>query len=317
MAVAAKSKVTVLGINGHIGHHAAVAFVAAGWEVTGFGRSNKHPIPGMKFITGDADSVAEMRAAIRDTEVVVNALNLPYDKWFGGALEAQTARVIEAMGKTGKTMLYPGNIYNFAASLRDVTPDAPQHPETPRGAVRVRIETLLRQASARGDLQAIIIRAGDFYAPNNTGDWFDQGIFREKGKIAAPGDLSIGHSWAYLPDLGEAFEKLAWHRKELAAFENFHFAGHFVTSGELLAAVQQAAPVKLKVTAFPWTLLKLIGLFSPIMREVVKMRYLWQNAMRLSDERLDALLGPDFGTPYQEAINAVVAPFFAGDRKAA
>ena len=51
------AKVTILGINGHIGHHAAKAFVAAGWEVTGFGRSNKHPVPGVRFVQGDADSV--------------------------------------------------------------------------------------------------------------------------------------------------------------------------------------------------------------------------------------------------------------------
>ena len=35
------NKVTILGINGHIGHHAAKAFVAAGWQVTGLGRSSR------------------------------------------------------------------------------------------------------------------------------------------------------------------------------------------------------------------------------------------------------------------------------------
>lgn len=72
-----KGKVTVLGINGHIGQHAARAFVAAGWEVSGFGRSNKQPIEGVRFIKGDAENVAEMAAAVADAEVVVNALNLP------------------------------------------------------------------------------------------------------------------------------------------------------------------------------------------------------------------------------------------------
>jgi len=311
MTIAAENKVTVLGINGHIGHHAAAAFAAAGWDVVGMGRSNKHPIAGVQFVQGDAESVEDMRRAIGDAKVIVNALNLPYDKWFGGAMEAQTARVIEAMGTGGKTLLYPGNIYNFAASLRDVTPDAPQQPERPRGEIRVRAEGMLKAAAMRGDMQVIIVRAGDFFAPGNHGDWFDQGILAQKGKVSAPSDLAVGHSWAYLPDLGRAFEKLAWHRHELAAFENFHFAGHFVTSGEVVAAIQKAAPKPLKVTAFPWLLLSMIGLFSPIMREVGKMRYLWQNPMRLKDDRLDALLGPDFATPYEEAIAATVAPFFA------
>ena len=61
----------------------------------------------------------------------------------------------------------------------------------------------------------------------------------------------------------------------------------------------------------------MIGRFSPVMREVGKMRYLWQNPMRLTDPRLDDLLGPDFGTPYQQAINATVAPFFKSHGKGA
>src|SRR5688572_27790956 len=117
------NKVTILGINGHIGHHAAQAFVAAGWDVTGMGRSNKQPIPSVTFIKGDAGSIDDMRRAIGDTDVVFNALNLPYHQWDKGRKEAQTERVIAAMGKTGKTLLFPSNIYNYAASDRVVTPD--------------------------------------------------------------------------------------------------------------------------------------------------------------------------------------------------
>ena len=301
--------VTVLGINGHNGQAAARAFADAGWTVRGMGRSDKHRMAGVEFVKGDAESVDDMRRAIGDSAVVVNALNLPYDKWFGGAMEAQTARVIEAMGKSGRTMLYPGNIYNYAASLREVTPDARQVPERPRGEIRVRCEAMLRAAAERGDMQVLIIRAGDFFGRGVAG-WFDQGILAQKGKVAAPSDLTIGHSWAYLPDLGRAFELLATRRSEFGPFENFHFAGHFVTSGQLVAAVQKVAPMPLKVTGFPWAMLGVIGLFSPMMREVSKMRYLWQNPMRLTDRRLDALLGPDFGTPFEAAIATTVAPFF-------
>jgi hypothetical protein len=58
-------------------------------------------------------------------------------------------------------------------------------------------------------------------------------------------------------------------------------------------------------------MLRLLGLFMPVIREVVKMRYLWENPMQLEDTRLDALLEPGFGTPFAEAVAATVAPFFA------
>ncbi len=317
--MSSRGKVTILGINGHIGHHVARAFVAAGWEVTGFGRADRHPVEGVRFVPGDAESIADMAAAIGDSEVVVNALNLPYHQWDKGRMEAQVARVIAALGTSGKTLLFPGNIYNYGADNRVLTPDLPQQPPTPRGEIRKRVEGMLKDASGRGDIQAIILRAGDFYGPESTGDWFDLVILREaaKGKAAIPGKPGTGHSWAYLPDLGRAFEKLAWHRKQLGGFENFHFAGNYVTPEQLSATLVAAAPAGLKVSHFPWLLVTLMGLASPVMREVAKMGYLWQNPMELRYARLDAILGPDFGTPFAEAVAATVGPYFAGAAKAA
>jgi nucleoside-diphosphate-sugar epimerase len=312
-------KVIVIGINGHVGHHIAKAFVTAGWDVAGFGRSNKQPIAGVRFIKGDAEDVEAMREAIGDTEVVVNALNLPYHQWDQGRMEAQNAGVIAALGTSGKTLLFPGNIYNYAATDRVVTPDLKQRPQTPRGEIRVRVEALYEAAAKRGDIQAIILRAGDFYGPESTSDWFDLAMLREakKGKFAMMGARAVGHSWAYLPDLGRAFEKLAWHRGEFGAFENFHFAGNYVTPEQMAEAAQAAAPIKLKLGVFPRILFKAVGLVDPAMREVGKMGYLWENPMELRDTRLDAILGPDFATPFGEAVAATVGPFFAAEKLAA
>ena len=105
-----KRKVVILGVNGHIGSFTARAFAEAGWEVTGMARTDKHKLAGVRFVEGDSDTVEDMRRAIGDIDVVVNALNLPYDKWDKGRKEGQMARVLEAMGTSGKTMLFPGNI---------------------------------------------------------------------------------------------------------------------------------------------------------------------------------------------------------------
>lgn len=312
-------KVIVLGINGHVGHHIAKAFAAAGWDVAGFGRSNKQPVAGVRFIKGDAEDVAAMRAAIGDTDLVVNALNLPYHQWDKGRSEAQNERVIAALGTSGKTLLFPGNIYNYAATDRVVTPDLPQRPQTPRGEIRVRVEALYQAAARRGDIQVIVLRAGDFYGPESSSDWFDLVMLREagKGKFAMMGTPGVGHAWAYLPDVGRAFEKLAWHRGELGAYETFHFAGNFVTPEQLAQVAVAAAPVKLKVSVFPRFLITAMGLVDPVMREVGKMGYLWERPMELSDPRLDAILGPDFATPFDQAVAATVMPFFTEARQAA
>jgi hypothetical protein len=47
------------------------------------------------------------------------------------------------------------------------------------------------------------------------------------------------------------------------------------------------------------------------------MRYLWVNEMELVDPRLDAILGPDFGTPFEEAVAATVAELVGAKKVAA
>ena len=303
-----KGKVTVLGSNGHIGHAAVQAFQQAGWDVTAFGRSNRRPVQGVRFVAGDANELTAVQSAIADADVVVQALHLPYDKWGNGAAEAQLQVVIDAMGTSGKTLLFPGTIYNYRASDRKVTPQTRQEAEAPRGEIRIRLEKMLQAAANAGKFRTIILRAGDFYGPGNRGEWFEQAMLMDyaKGVIHHMGDLDLSHSWAYLPDLGDAFVALAEKRSEFATFENFHFAGNWVTHRQMMAAIQKAVPEKLKVTPLAWWMLGAIGLVIPMMRDIYRMRYLWRNEMEMSDPRLDAILGKYFGTPFEEAVAATV-----------
>lgn len=313
-----KGKVTVLGSNGHIGNAAMIAFRDAGWSVTGLGRTNRKPVSGTTFVAGDADDVEVVRAAIADADMVVHALHLRYDQWGNGRSERQLQVVIDALGNSGKTLLFPGTIYNYRAGDRTISPATRQSAEAPRGEIRIRLETLLRQASSAGKIQTIILRGGDFFGPGNRGEWFEAAMLMDvaKGKIYHMGGLTTRHSWAYLPDLSRAFVVLAEKREALGKFENFHFAGHWVSHGQVMGAVQMALPGKVAVSPLQWWMIRAVGLFNPVMRDIYRMRYLWVNEMELVDPRLDAILGPDFGTPFEEAVAATVEEL-VGAKKAA
>ena len=56
---------------------------------------------------------------------------------------------------------------------------------------------------------------------------------------------------------------------------------------------------------------------DPVIRDVARMRYLWDYEMALKDERLEALLGPGFNTPFREAIAATAARYFPAMKAAA
>ncbi|MBU1174782.1 MAG: hypothetical protein KKH72_05210 [Alphaproteobacteria bacterium] len=295
--------VTILGINGRIGHQAARAFLAAGWQVTGLGRADRTGLAGITFIAGDADSSADVARAAAPSEVVLDAVNLPYDKWDRGRFEMSLSARLAGLEGSGKTLLYPGNIYNYAAQTHVLTPGTAQHPARDKGEIRVRLEGMMQKASHHG-LKVVILRAPDFFGPGAKGTMFDLVMLKniEKGVLAYPGDPGIGHSWAYLPDLARAFVRLAEERQGLESFERFHFAGHFKTGHELRASAERGLGRKLELRQENWLVYRLIGLFVPIVREIVKMSYLWQNPHRLEDPRLDALLGPDFLTPFDEAL---------------
>jgi len=313
-----KGKVTVLGSNGHIGHATMIAFRDAGWIVTGLGRTNRRPVSGTTFVAGDADDIEVVRKAIAEADVVVHALHLRYDQWGNGRSERQLQVVIDALGDSGKTLLFPGTIYNYRASDRTVSPATRQSADAPRGDIRIQLETLLRKASVAEKFQTIILRGGDFYGPGNRGEWFEQAMLMDvgKGKLYHIADLNLRHSWAYLPDLARAFAVLAEKRESLGAFENFHFAGHWVSHGQMMAAIQTALPSPVKVAAFPWWGLGMVGLVNPVMRDLYRMRYLWRNEMELVDPRLDAMLGAGFPTPFEEAVAATVDELMT-ERKAA
>src|SRR5690606_858658 len=100
--IMSKGNVTILGSNGHIGHAAMLAFRGAGWSVTGFGRANRKPVDGTRFVQGDANDIGAVKKAIAEADVVVNGLHLRYDQWGNGRAEAQLQVVIDAMSGTGK-----------------------------------------------------------------------------------------------------------------------------------------------------------------------------------------------------------------------
>ncbi len=295
--------VTILGINGRIGQFAAKAFIEAGWNVLGFGRSNKTSFDGFTFVQGDAFNLSDVKTAIKDADVVVHALNLPYDKWEGEA-ERMNNVVIEAMKGTSKTLVFSANVYNFAANVAQMKPAGVQMPETAKGDIRKRLEDALKFGAQNHNFKAFMMRAGDFYGPGAEGSWFDLGFAMnfKKRQITLPCDGKTKHSWAYLPDLGRAFEKVAAKRDEFGAFENFHFHGNFVTGSEMVDAIQRVVPQPYKIVSVPWWLLATLGLFQPVMREVVKMRYLWKSPQELVDPKLDAILGDGFGTSFDRAV---------------
>ena len=303
------STVLILGAAGRLGQVLARAFADAGWQVRAQARK---PLPDalagharVRRVACDALDLVALRDAAQGAAVVVNALNPPYTEWDRLALPLADAGLAVARA-AGALLMYPGNVYNFGSALPPLlTPATPEQGNTPKA--RTRIEAEARLAAAH-DVDSVVIRAGDFFGGPGRGSWFDLGLASriDKGVFVYPGPLGLAHAWAYLPDLAQAFVRLAARRAQLCGPHRFHFAGHTVTGLQMHDAMEQAAGRPLKPGQLPWGLIRLASPFVASWRELLVMRYLWMRPHALVDAELERLTGPLPQTPLPQALRAAL-----------
>ena len=319
MQTAPSSRIAlVIGATGSFGGHAAAALQKRGWTIRALARDPdtarartgaQMPID---WIRGDAMNAADVAVAARGARLIVHAANPPgYKNWRGLAVPMLNATIAAAKAEHARVVL-PGNVYNYAPDAGPaISEDAPQAPATRKGRVRVEMEASLRQATTEG-ARALIIRAGDFFgpaAPNSCLTWLTT---RRGGRIRsayAPGPLDVGHAFAYLPDLAETMARLIDREDELADFEVFNFAGHWLPRGDDLgqAIRRVTGDPKLPIRPFPSPVIYALAPFMETFRELLEMRYLWRRPIGLDNSKLIRFLGEEPFTPLDRAVRAALA----------
>jgi nucleoside-diphosphate-sugar epimerase len=301
----------VLGATGGIGGEVATALRRHGWQVRALHRSRSGHESGVDWVRGDAMRPQDVMAAAAGAALIVHAVNPPgYRNWDRLVLPMLESTIAAARA-TGARILLPGNVYNYGPdAFPRLKEDSPQHPLTRKGAIRVEMERRLRAAADTG-VRSLVVRAADFFGPAAGNNWFSQGLVKPGRPVSAitlPGRPGVGHAWAYLPDLAEAMVRLVEQEDRLAAFDSFHFAGHWDADGMAMAAAIRRVTGKadLPLRRFPWLLARLASPFVTLFREIVEMRYLWQEPLALDNSRLVAVLGAEPQTPLDDAVRTTL-----------
>jgi nucleoside-diphosphate-sugar epimerase len=307
----------VLGAGGGIGGETARQLRAAGWQVKALKRGIVAEGPGadrLHWLRGDALRPADVLRAAEGCSLVVHAVNPPGYRDWDRLVMPMLDNTIAAASAQGALVVLPGTVYNYGPDAFPLlTEDAPQQPLTRKGAIRVRMEAALREFSARGG-RALVVRAGDYFGPHAGNSWFGQGMVRPGRPprfVLNPARRGAGHQWAYLPDVAATIVALVERRARLDAFATFHMAGHWDADGTGIA--QAIARTLLKhgaaaprILRFPWWLARLAARFDKTMREMLEMRYLWEQPVRMDNARLLAVLGAEPHTPLDIAVEATL-----------
>jgi nucleoside-diphosphate-sugar epimerase len=299
----------VLGATGGSGGEVARLLLKKGWTVRAL---HRHPEKqsrdtGFEWIKGDAMSRQDVLAAAAGVTVIVHAVNPPGYRNWGEVVLPMLDNTIAAAAAVGARIVLPGTVYNFGPdALPDPREDSPHHPLTRKGGIRAEMERRLRVAAENGT-PVIILRAGDFFGPQASNNWFSMGLVTAGKPVHAvtyPGRSGIGHQWAYLPDVAETMVRLIEKGDALERFAVFHMEGHWDADGtEMIAAIRQAVGRPgLGVKKFPWTVAWLLSPFVTLFREMQEMRYLWKTPVHLRNDKLVAVLGSEPHTPLDIAV---------------
>ena len=172
--------------------------------------------------------------------------------------------------------------------------DTPFAPCSRKGQLRARLDELTLEASRRGEIRVAILRASDFYGPGFEratlfGPHFYDRVVAGKSALCQ-GDADQPHSYSYGPDVAHAMIRLGqeedvfgrvWHAPTAAA----------ETTRSVIARFSAAFGHEIRIQKLPDWVLRSMGLFAPVLREVAEMTYQWKKPFVLDDGAYRARFG--------------------------
>lgn len=303
--------VLILGASGGVGGAIASALLRHGWNVRGMARDVASAKAGasrsIDWVRGDAMRREDVVRAASGASVIVHAVNpAGYRNWDTLVLPMIDNTIAAARAAGGARIVLPGTIYNFdPAQTPVIDARSPQQPRSRKGAIRVAMERRLEEAAP--EVPSLILRAGDFFGPGARSSWFSQAMVAPGKPLARIVDpaRSPGHSWAYLPDLADAFVRLLDVEERLLPFERVQFEGLHDASGTAMTdALRRVAGRDVPIWRFPWWLMRLAAPFGGFPREVAEVAPYWSHPIRLDNRRLEELIGREPRTVLDEAVRA-------------
>ena len=222
-----------------------------------------------------------------------------------------------AIAEGVEQLVLVGTVYPYGTPVTTpVTETHPRTPQTYKGQMRKAQEEVLLKAHAEGKIRGTILRLPDFYGPGVEKSYLHslfEAASKKRGTANMLGPIDTPHQFVYVPDIGPVVLDLA--AKPEAYGRWWHFAGSGVkTQREIVDEVFAMAGRKPKTLVAGKTMLRLMGLFQPVMRELVEMNYLLTTPVLLDDSALVGLLGSVHRTSYAEGLKLTLEGYRTDSR---
>ncbi len=283
---------------GQVGYPLAEILLAAGKKVRVVKRSQSDVPEGAETLLGDATQEAFCHAACAGASVVYHCLNPAYDtRLWAATLPRYMDNLIAAAGKVGARLVVLDNLYMLGdTGGKPMNEDTPTNPCSKKGAIRAKVAERLFSAQRQGEVRAVCGRAADFYGPRGSltmfGEYFWKPVLAGKAGMAL-GNADTRHTYHYIPDVAQGLATLGCATEEQLAGQVLWMlpCQPAVTTRVLVSRFESALGRTLPLNVMPRWIMKLLGLFVPMVRELKEMAYQWDEPFIVDDSRFRRQFG--------------------------
>jgi len=307
----------VLGANGGTGRAVVEALLASGHEVRAVTRKGDGPA-GAEQIAADVEDGSALARALEGASVVYHCAQPAYERW-SAEFPAMNRAIAEATAASGVKLVFADNLYMYDQSRGPIDETTPEDPPTARGRLRRDMADELLSMHREGRLRVSIGRASDYYGPNGIGTSLGDRLFERVlagKKVQWMGSLDQPHTCSYLPDMARALITLGEH-DEADGRAWVLPAAPAVTGRRFVELASGAAGVPARPAAISSGMMKVAGLFSPMIRAYAEMLGEWTTPFTVDASAFEEAFGPFDVTPHEEAIPATVEWFARRGSRAA
>jgi nucleoside-diphosphate-sugar epimerase len=282
---------------GAIGLATMEALLARGEPVRMVNRTGRAPVPdGVEVVGGDAADPEFTTAVAAGARVVYQTLNPPYHQWVEQFPRLQ-AGVLAAARGPGARLVSMENVYMYGRpNGRPLTEDRKHEAHTRKGRLRSQMSRELLAEHEAGRVEVAIGRASDYYGPrggaqSNLGDRVVPAALA--GRTASVlGDLGQPHTYTFIPDIGEGLALLGEHPDAPGRVWHLPNDPDTRSTRELVGVVYGlAGQPRAKVREVPVLLLRAVALTNPTVREILEMRYQFEEPFVVDSTDITGLLG--------------------------
>ena len=302
---------TILGANGVIAQDLSRALVSFSPAIRQVSRNPRKVNLTDETVVANLMDARATANAVSGSEVVYLVAGLKYDTSVWQEQWPQVMRnVIDACIQHGSRLVFFDNVYAYGRVDGLMTENTPFNPISKKGEVRAKIATLLLDEMRGGNLQAMIVRAADFYGPNAVNSFPHATVFERLKAGKAPqwiGNSHAVHTFTYTPDTGHALAVLG--RSPEAYGQTWHLptTKEPLTGADFVRLACELANQPNKLQVAPRWMLRLMGIFMPVLRENDEMMYQFEHDYRFDSSKIKSAFGLQ-ATPYRQGISESLRP---------